>query len=101
MTEGIRRIPNKNKNENKGENKMNEIIKAMLERRSIRSFNSEMPKREDLEQIVEAGLYAANAMGKQATMIVAVTNREISGSVLRCTCSPCCAGAKGLAEPGI
>lgn len=56
---------------------MNEIIKAMLERRSIRSFNSEMPKREDLEQIVEAGLYAANAMGKQATMIVAVTNREI------------------------
>ena len=56
---------------------MNEIIKAMLERRSVRKFNSEMPKREDLEQIVEAGLYAANAMGKQATMIVAVTNREI------------------------
>ena len=44
---------------------MNEIIKAMEERRSIRKFKPDMPTKEDLEQIIEAGLYAANGMGKQ------------------------------------
>ena len=56
---------------------MNDIIKAMEERRSIRNFRPEMPKKEDLEQIIEAGLYAANGMGLQNTIIVAVTNREL------------------------
>ena len=36
---------------------MNEIIKAMEERRSIRKFKPDMPTKEDLEQIIEAGLY--------------------------------------------
>ena len=44
---------------------MNEIIKAMKERRSIRKFMSDLPSKTDLEQMVEAGLYAANDMGKQ------------------------------------
>ena len=56
---------------------MNEIIKAMEERRSIRKFKADMPAKEDLEQIIEAGLYAANGMGKQATITVAVTNKEL------------------------
>ena len=56
---------------------MNEIIKAMKERRSIRKFKADMPAKEDLEQIVEAGLYAANGMGKQATITIAVTNKEL------------------------
>ena len=55
---------------------MNEVIRAMLERRSIRKFKKEVPKKEDLEQIIEAGLYAANGMGRQAAIVVAVTNRE-------------------------
>ena len=41
---------------------MNEVIKAMKERRSIRKFKAEMPSKADLEQIVEAGLYAANGL---------------------------------------
>ena len=56
---------------------MNEIIKAMEERRSIRKFKPDMPTKEDLEQIIEAGLYAANGMGKQATITIAVTNKEL------------------------
>ena len=56
---------------------MNEIIKAIEERRSIRKFKSDMPAKEDLEQIIEAGLYAANGMGKQATITIAVTNKEL------------------------
>lgn len=56
---------------------MNEIIKAMEERRSIRKFKSIMPPKDDLEQIIEADLYAANGMGKQASIVVAVTNKEL------------------------
>ena len=56
---------------------MNEVIKAMKERRSIRKFEAEMPPKADLEQIVEAGLYAANGRGKQAVITIAVTDKEL------------------------
>ena len=56
---------------------MNDIIRAMEERRSIRSFKPEMPPREDIEQIIEAGLYAPSGRGEQATIILAVTNKKI------------------------
>ena len=56
---------------------MNEIIKAMKERRSIRKFKPDMPPRELIEQIADAGLYAANGRGKQAVMTVAVTNKQL------------------------
>lgn len=65
---------------------MNEIIKAMEERRSIRRFKPDMPKKEDLEQIIEAGLYAANGKGKQAAIIVAVTNRELRDRIAGDNC---------------
>lgn len=65
---------------------MNEIIKAMEERRSIRKFKPEMPKKEDLQQIVEAGLYAANGMGRQATITVAVTNKELRDRLSAVNC---------------
>lgn len=56
---------------------MNEVIRAMKERRSIRKFKPNMPAKEDLEKIVETGLYAASGMGKQATVTIAVTNKEL------------------------
>lgn len=56
---------------------MNEIIKAMKERRSIRKFKPDMPPRELIEQIADAGLYAANGRGKQAVMTVVVTNKQL------------------------
>lgn len=56
---------------------MNDIIKAMEERRSIRNFKAELPSKEDLDQIIEAGLYAASGMGKQGAIVVAVTNKEL------------------------
>lgn len=55
---------------------MNEIINSMKQRRSIRKFKPDMPKKEDLEQIIEAGLYAACGMGKQSPIIIAVTNKD-------------------------
>ena len=60
---------------------MNEILKTMKERRSIRKFKPDMPKKEDLEQIVEAGIYAANGRGQQATVTVAVTNKEMRDKI--------------------
>lgn len=56
---------------------MNEIIRAMEERRSIRNFKPEMPPKEVLQQIVEAGLYAASGKGQQAAIVVAVTNKAL------------------------
>ena len=37
---------------------MNEVMECILKRRSIRSFKAEMPKKEEIDQIIEAGLYA-------------------------------------------
>ena len=54
---------------------MNDVIRAMEERRSIRKFKPEMPPEEDLEQIVDAGLYAPSGMGKQSPVIICVTNK--------------------------
>ena len=60
---------------------MNEIIKAMLERRSIRKFKSDMVSKKDIDEIIEAGLYAANGMGRQAVITVAVTNKELRDKI--------------------
>ena len=65
---------------------MNEIIRAMEERRSIRKFKPDMPSKEDLEQIIEAGLYAANGMGHQSAIIVAVTNKELRDKISALNC---------------
>ena len=56
---------------------MNEVIKAMKERRSIRKFQAAMPPKELIDQILEAGLYAASGKGQQAVITLAVTNREL------------------------
>lgn len=60
---------------------MNEILKAMKERRSIRKFKADMPKREDIQEIIEAGLYAASGQGKQAVITVAVTNKALRDKI--------------------
>jgi hypothetical protein len=65
---------------------MNEVIKAMEERRSIRKFKPDMPKKEDLEQIIEAGLYAANGKGEQAATIIAVTKKELRDRLSALNC---------------
>ncbi|MDO5590972.1 MAG: nitroreductase [Lachnospiraceae bacterium] len=61
---------------------MNEIIKAMEERRSIRGFKPDMPAKKDLEEIIEAGLYAANGRGQQATITIAITNKELRDEIV-------------------
>ncbi len=56
---------------------MNEVINAIKQRRSCRKYTSEPVGRVQLEQIVEAGLYAPSGMGLQSPKIVVFTNKEI------------------------
>ena len=60
---------------------MNEIIRAMEERRSVRKFKPDMVPKEMIEQIIEAGLYAASGMGKQAAIVFAVTKKELRDKI--------------------
>lgn len=55
---------------------MNEVIHAILNRRSIRTYKPDMVAPELLEQILEAGTYAATGKGKQSPIILAITNQE-------------------------
>ena len=54
---------------------MNESIKNMIERRSVRGYKPDMIPKEDLDLILEAGTYAATGMGMQSPVIVAVTDK--------------------------
>ena len=69
------------------DNKVNEIIKAIKERRSIRSFKSDPVPHDLVSQIAEAGLYAASSRGKQATVIVAVTEKNLRDRLSSVNCS--------------
>ena len=65
---------------------MNETLKAMKERRSIRKFKPEMPKKEDLEAIIEAGLFAPSGKGEQSAIVVAVTQKELRDKLSAVNC---------------
>ena len=55
---------------------MNEIIKGIRERRSIRKFKPDAVSKKDIDEIIDAGLYAASGMGRQSAIIIAVTDKE-------------------------
>ena len=56
---------------------MNEVIKALIERRSVRSYRPETVKEEELAAILNAGLYAPSGMNRQPVVTVAVTDKAI------------------------
>ena len=56
---------------------MNEVIEMMKTRRSIRKFKPEALPAEIIEQIAEAGTYAATGKNLQSPIIIAVTNKQL------------------------
>ena len=62
---------------------MNETIKVLLERRSIRAYENKPVSKEDLETIVQCGLYAATAMGIQPWHFTVVTDRAILDAITK------------------
>lgn len=55
---------------------VNETLKTIKQRRSIRSFKDEQIREEELQAVLEAGLYAPNA-GDQSWHFTVVQNREL------------------------
>lgn len=54
---------------------MNETIRALLARRSVRSYRPEPIGEEKLSAILNAGLYAPSGMNRQAAVMVAVEDK--------------------------
>ena len=55
---------------------MNEAIKNILERRSVRKFSDKQIPDEELDLIIKAGLYAPSAMNKQTWKFTVLTKTE-------------------------
>ena len=51
-----------------------DILEILKARRSVRKYKAEPVSKEELCKIVEAGEYAASAMGKQSAIIIAVSD---------------------------
>ena len=56
---------------------MNETLKPLIERRSCRSYKPDPIPAEILDQILEAGTYAATGMGRQSPIMIAVTDKKV------------------------
>ena len=60
---------------------MNETIRTMEQRRSIRGFKPDMPSKEDIDAVINAGLYAANGRGMQGVITIAVTDKAMRDKI--------------------
>lgn len=56
---------------------MNETMKNLLERRSVRGYKKDLVPEEILNEILEAGEYAPSGMGQQGTLMVVTQNPEL------------------------
>ena len=65
---------------------MSDVLNKMKTRRSIRKFKSDMVPQEVLDQIIEAGLYAASGMGEQSPIIIQVTKKELRDEISKMNC---------------
>lgn len=55
---------------------MNETIKTILGRRSIRQFDSKKVEREKIGKIINAGLYAPSGSNRQDRIIIVIESKE-------------------------
>ena len=62
---------------------MNETMQTLINRRSCRSYKAEQIKEEDLQQILQAGMYAATGRGLQPVKIVVVQDPETIAQLRR------------------
>ena len=62
---------------------MKDTMKDLLTRRAVRSYTDEPVSKEDLDAVIEAGLYAPTARGEQKALIVAVTNKAVRDEIAK------------------
>lgn len=65
---------------------ISELLEKIKNRRSIRKYKPDMVPQDIINQIIKAGLYAANGMGYQNTIIIQVTNKELRDEISRMNC---------------
>ena len=65
---------------------MSGILQQIKSRRSIRKYKPDPVPQELMDQIIEAGLYAANGKGYQNTIIIQVTNRALRDQISEMNC---------------
>lgn len=64
-----------------------EAMEAILNRRSVRKFKDEKIKKEELDQILKAGSYAASARNLQPAIMIAVEDEETLETLRRLNCT--------------
>ena len=62
---------------------MNEVLRAIENRRSVRRFKSDMVPQEILDRIVAAGTWAPTGMGRQSPIILKITDRQVRDQLSR------------------
>lgn len=65
---------------------MSEVLEKIKSRRSIRKYKEEQIPQDILDQIIESGMYAANGMGYQNTIMIQVTNKKLRDEISRMNC---------------
>ncbi len=76
---------------------MNETMQTILHRRAIRRFDARQIDEELLQQILQAGLYAPSAGGKQGVIFAVCQDKEVNerlGKIKRANSNPHMATAK-------
>jgi nitroreductase len=56
---------------------MNEVLRAIKSRRSVRKYSQEQISRESLEAVIEAGIYAPTAHNEQPWHFTVIQNQEL------------------------
>ena len=62
---------------------MSDVLEKIKTRRSVKKYKPDMIPQDIIDKVTEAGLYAANGMGRQATIIIQVTNKEMRDRLSR------------------
>ena len=62
---------------------MNEAMKNLLERRSVRGYKKDLVPADVLDEILEAGKYAPSGMGQQKTLMVVTQDPELVAKLSR------------------
>ncbi len=60
---------------------MNETLKTLTTRRSVRSYKYQQVPKEIIDQILQAGLYAPTGRNSRDTLFLVVTNKEIRDKI--------------------
>ena len=61
----------------------NQVLNNIVTRRSIKKYKSEQISRQELDTVLEAGLYAPSGRGMQSPVMVAVQEEKMMKKIVR------------------